>query len=1563
MSVKPKTVRRLLVAGAVAVVVVGLGAGFIILGSRHTGRALQEYRRLGLEAAARHEYPEVLTHLSKYLRRYENDPEVLLAYARARAAIPEPDGSQREQAIAYYVRYRGLRPDDRGAAMEFLDLCLEDGRYPEAKGIADSLLPAKLESCVEADVPVLRRAARAAGSMTPPDATLPRILERGVALAPLDVDLALPYVDALQRAGKKDESARFAEALAKAHPDDPRARLTRAFGTIDLSSDEQAASLAPVLCALAGLDANEPRRVSAATYPDEPYALRLAATLESLGRHEHAALALEDAARQLKTPTLVEQAIRRSWQSGDPNRVVALTDAVGVGESPDAMAFRALALRQLGRGGEVEPLIQALATHPWDYRAKAWIEAIPSAYPSGAKEIPGALVRLRAAAKQSPTEPAIAYLLGEALAMGGHLDEALKQFEVAGSARLSSSWAAPWIRVSQVALRTGRFQRALQAADTAVQRAPRNAIANISRFSARLSQLPTRQTSPGEAQRLLRFAEAAMKAVEGAPDRQAARDWMDVLAAGRVRLLLHLSRRDEAVAAILAEVDRDPPASRVLLEQLAVVSMDASLGIEPRVLEGIERAHGRGATSDRIRAEVLRRAGDVDGALTLLRDGVERAPEDARESWQRELASFLDVIGDPGAARAWIDLADAHPDDVVLQRRALSSRSAAQDAAFVTRAASRVAKTSGEGEGADATVQLARARVLLGGQPGSRQRAEAVGLLREVVTMRPADLEARLLLVDALLMSDPARGIRPETDEAISQLREAASASADRPWLVLRLVLLLQERQDFDRARNELRTLAREYPDDAGVQGRVAQLLVRQGDADAAVPVLRAMVAKQGDAVDPGVLALLGTTLAGQKQHEEARGVLARAAAHPALPLDLVPQVASGLARLGDESGAGRLASRLEGAPAPRRAYLLARYADLCGKQAEAVTRYREAMEASPENDDAVAGYAEALMRGGNAAEAGRVVDAALKRSGSSPALRVLALRIAILAGDASPKALKDLADALAKDPASAPEAELLRAVGQARERGDFENPDALQALAARFPGNLPLQTLVVRQLMSLHPPEFQGAAKVASRAMLSFPTVAEPARLATAIYAGSSQWNQAISSAKAWRDREPAAAVDADLATAQALLGLSQPERAASVLRAHVAGWKNAPEEPRSLGGMLVHAQALVAAGKADATSSEYLEVAKRSRTFRNQVWLRVASTMLKDEAAANAWIDAVKGSMDESDPDDRVALASCHVELARRFEGNREANARAAATFLRPITGAPDAPIPVMELEARALALAGAPGEAVAVLRRALARDPASRSTIVLFAEVLLARPEFDPEALRLAESAHAMSGGEDPGIVEVYADALERSARAPGTTAEERASRLSKAVTLRQWLCRMDPSDLGRQVALAHAADLAGDFETCVAVYQRVLIRSGLDPKTRAAAQNNLACAYLRGKKGFSDLARAESASREALRLDPRPSYWSTLGQVLSAMDQRADALKAYRTALQGDPGHPEASIGVAILLASGTQAERAEALELLKKIRGGGDRTLAPAEASELARLERLLSDGAQVDANK
>ncbi|MDX1565333.1 MAG: tetratricopeptide repeat protein, partial [Phycisphaeraceae bacterium] len=147
---------------------------------------------------------------------------------------------------------------------------------------------------------------------------------------------------------------------------------------------------------------------------------------------------------------------------------------------------------------------------------------------------------------------------------------------------------------------------------------------------------------------------------------------------------------------------------------------------------------------------------------------------------------FLDVMRDPQAAAFWSHLADAHPDDPMLQRQVLSARSTWADRSLIERTIQRLQAAASDRE---VEWKVARSRLLIfNGNPDDLQKA--LSLLRPVVKQAPYRTRPRLLLATVLQRQgdfDGAaaqlkilKGLRPQDSQVVLDLAELRLAQGDR---------------------------------------------------------------------------------------------------------------------------------------------------------------------------------------------------------------------------------------------------------------------------------------------------------------------------------------------------------------------------------------------------------------------------------------------------------------------------------------------------------------------------------------------------------------------------------------------------------------------------------------------------------------------------------------------------------------------------------------------------------------------------------------------------------------
>lgn len=1548
MRLKPKTIRRLLLL-SVAVAATGTMLGAVVgLRAWQRERIETRVRAEGMSASAAGNHEAAVAALERYLRRRPDDAEALLALARSRARAEQRDGRHIAAALQEYRRYLGLRPEDREARAEVLALYATAGMHQEARDEAARMRPRRLEDAGVEHLGALRAEAAARAALGAFNDDLGAIARRIVELEPTDLDAGLLYCDWLVRSGRDREALQWARAGAESRPGDPRARLLVLLAELGTPESAQPGRLVEGLCALTGLDPATGHRTGDAEYPDDAYGLRVAALFDQGGRQDLARAALRDGADAAARPMTFALYVRRSWQVGALADVLSATDALDAGAPSEALGFRGLALETLGRGDEADALRTRLDARRGDLSAQAWSASMQAARRSPASPVT-ALASVDEAVAARPGEPVFRYQRAELLAALGRIDEACTEWRRAGASPLAVGWARPWVRLAQAAVGQGRIDEAVTLAERAAGIARAGFEANLVWFETLVAQRERSAGPTGREADLLRFAEQIESQARALPDRSAGRRLVGEVLPGHAVVLSRVGRRDEAVASLRAAIRDDPPLDRAVLERIAIVSLRENLGVEDEAIAAARSAHGPAPSTESVYAAVLHARGRTAEAVNRLRGAVASAGPDSRLEWSRALATFLDVAGDPAAAGEWVALADSAPDDLAVQLGALRSSSASRDPEFVERVATRVARLSGAGNGDAPLVRLARARALLAGRPTLRQRDEAIRLIREVVAARPQLAEPRLLLVDALLIDDPERGLMPDIAGAIAETRSAATVSADPGPVRLRAAALMQRRRDFRAARDELVRLAAENRSDPSLAARAAAMLVAQGDVAEAIPIYESVVAVRPT---PEYGLALAESYALVRRDADALAQFRALADNPPDAPDAALDVAVWLHRLGDrERGDETAQAAAAGLARPDALVFQGRYRERVGDAEGAEAQFRSAIAADPSNIEARDALIQLLVASGRSDEARSAIEDARRALPDNPRTRAMLDRASAVAGGAEPDLLA-LARASGDDPAGVRAAAAYRAVDEARRSGAFDSPAELSRLADRFQDNPAVQMLVVRRLLSLSPPAPESAAAIAERAASSFPALPEPARLAAAAYAALGRWDRALTAAESWRRRDSSRPLEAEAAVAEAQLRLGAADRAAATLEPCLDRARSEIATPGGVQVLGVHARALVAAGRADAALASLARSLDGSAELRERVFLPMIGALPSVEAASG-WLDRAAPSFVGASRDQRAALADAYATLAARAGSERGELLRKARDVLDPMLADPSGASPAAwEASARVHEAAGEFEAAAGDLDRALTLEP-SRATAAERLVELRGTALKDPAGAIAAAGRFAQA---NPGVAAMMIEARAEVIAADAGVSPVESRR--RALDQYRRVLDADAARLDAMLSAAAVAEALGDHRAVADFYERALSAPGLAPELRAGLQNNAAYALLR-LGGAEELRRARALARSAVSVGRHAAFLDTLARIEGALGARTHAVNIYRDALEADPTHVSARLGLAGLLASGTAGEAAEAariIEALEADRAAGRVNLGDERMAELTEVKRRLGGG-------
>src|SRR5688572_25781012 len=224
MNIRPKTMRRLaiLLAGCVVIAVVFWVLVHFQDKARH--ERLMAERAAGMAAFEQGDYAEALPKLSKYVAREKDDPQALFAYGKSRARVEELSGKHIMESMGVFkLLLTKPLPDELRLQCQHLLLETYDkvGAYnTEQIALADDVLAKRPD-----DLTALKYKAIALSRLLRYDEALAAARKRNE-LAPFDLDGQYQTLTLLTSLKKpKEEILAHAEALLKAHPDDPRFEL------------------------------------------------------------------------------------------------------------------------------------------------------------------------------------------------------------------------------------------------------------------------------------------------------------------------------------------------------------------------------------------------------------------------------------------------------------------------------------------------------------------------------------------------------------------------------------------------------------------------------------------------------------------------------------------------------------------------------------------------------------------------------------------------------------------------------------------------------------------------------------------------------------------------------------------------------------------------------------------------------------------------------------------------------------------------------------------------------------------------------------------------------------------------------------------------------------------------------------------------------------------------------------------------------------------------------------------------------------------------------------------
>jgi tetratricopeptide (TPR) repeat protein len=1367
MSVRSRSIRRLMILLGVFLVLAGIAAGLYFRNEHLKSARLEAARQAGMTAFKAGDYRTALDALKNYVAKRRGDNEALFAYGVSRSKIEEPDGHNIAEGINVFTALLQQDPDNKLAKYDLLDLYLQASYNKEALDLADRLL-----SSNPADIRALKAKCTALDRQHNEKEALV-VSQKLNELNPLDFDQQLQtYRIMLALKSPPQQMIERAQKQRRAHPDDPRFILLGALVHGWSGDISQARALL--------------HEATTRPAPDAAYVRSIVGVLDSQKMYPDAQKVLNQAASENKQdPQILRILVQRLWQSGQAQKALDRLKGIDrVTGDTDLLAFAAMSLFDLHKPADAKAILATLAKRSSDTGAIAWSIALSTWFDG--MDAKDALGKLRKALDRAPDNAVIRSLLGDSYARLGEKDLAVQAWRRA--ADLSPSWAAPRINAARTLATTGRIKEAVAEAQAAFIAAPDSPDAVITLACVQYDALEHGELDSGHESALLSLVQQIQEAMPDEPQTLPL----------YVNLLARAGRKSDAIAAArnaIASPTTRPSAPTLL--RLLSTSRAQKLGLDDELQSALNAAGGEGRADPRVtlaRAADLAVGGHPADGLALI-DSRARVATTQPAQWALARVQYEEMAHDPSAPSDWARLGEAYPDNLDIQIAILkTAQSARADRDFMARTIDRVkALTGPDGQ----TWKLERARWLIGSD-SSKDAAEAANTLTEITRNSPRLVEARLLLASAYEKVGNAAA-------ATTEMEAAADEQPNNALLALEVARLMQSQNQFSAARQYLDRAAASPELTPQSRRRAATLFAEQGDIAQGIKLLQ----DAQSALDiPGKLLL--AELDRRQNHPEAASAIYRnlLSLKPAT-LDVIQSAADFYASQSQLDEAKQVLARVsEATTRPAVAEMVrGAFEERHGTPAGARRSYAAATQASPTDSTTWRALVEFQLRAEHYDRALQIAAQAMRTLKEPDAtlsgLHSIAGTLEELAhANGLPRAaLSVLASAVPSDRGAADL--LLNWQTHSATQPTTAPVDLLagrlSSEIARFPRSLALRKALMQ--VDLSRKQYEEVTKLASETMDAFPTDAESCRIAATVYRAAGKHDLAMAAARRWRERTAADPLPADRAMAEMDLDAGDAAAALSTLQPYEKQTIADPDRNAAVLVTLLRAQAQ--SGHPDQAHEILHPLLNKGSKWR-LVWLELAGDDIGDLQQARSWLNEVASLIPPDDITEQTALGTAWYQIGIRLR-DPDADAQ-ARKILDPIVKQPNAPASALVISAALSNQSGEIDRAESLYRRALALSPDQPKALNNLAYLLYLRGKDLPQARTFAARAVALS----PQTASFY-DTLAR--------VQARLNQSDEAVKSFHQALRLEPDNVEAMIGLAITLRDSGRRDLATALLPRI------------------------------------------------------------------------------------------------------------------------------------------------
>ncbi|MEI8197302.1 MAG: tetratricopeptide repeat protein [Phycisphaerae bacterium] len=469
-------------------------------------------------------------------------------------------------------------------------------------------------------------------------------------------------------------------------------------------------------------------------------------------------------------------------------------------------------------------------------------------------------------------------------------------------------------------------------------------------------------------------------------------------------------------------------------------------------------------------------------------------------------------------------------------------------------------------------------------------------------------------------------------------MRAAADLQRENPALALAASQLLLRQGDVSLARDYLNRALALKPKDPALIRRAAALLSQLGEYQQALNLLHELPAEGGVQTPTLALAVLYRQ---DGMLDESEAVCRKLLEKP--DPTTIQFTADLLAFRGKIDQAQKVLDLMDNLPLRPGFKELVRgeFERNYGKPETALAFFRTATKLAPTEVPAWRQLAYTYLMLDQPKESAAVLRQAAAALPGNPQFQILAQQADLLQDLATQVPTQGLVAALFQAPAEQlqPILEILQLLQKARADGDTFNVimPKLRQQVERNPRVLPLLVLLTQFDLAIG--QLDDAIAVSTRGMQSFPTSAEPARLATLALGAAGRWDEMLGAAQEWRRRSLPERLQADLAIAKAQFQRGHPDESLKQLQPYLAQAHAQPDNAVSV--ILAEMEALLAQKLYDQAAAILEPQLPRSASWR-EVWRNAAISQIRDTKTSSAWLEKLGAATPAEALDEQVAIAS---------------------------------------------------------------------------------------------------------------------------------------------------------------------------------------------------------------------------------------------------------------------------------------------------------------------------------